>query len=107
MFVNSGTDCNIFCMHKFNALILHRIQIFCLIPKLVLCAVNSWEVAQTFLDWFHRKSRGRRRSGFEIRESCPDPRSATQTQRILRIMDENDRVGQFNKVRFSKILYKF
>lgn len=73
----------------------------------MLRVVNPWEVAQTFLDWFHRKSRGRRGSGFEIRESGSDPRSTNQTQRILRnaVMDENDRVGQFNKAKASKVFY--
>lgn len=89
------------------ALVSHRNRVFCLISKLVLRAVNPWEVARTFLDWFHRKSRRGRRPGFEIRESCPDPRSANQAQRVLRnaVMDENDRVGQFNKLKISKISY--
>lgn len=91
----SDTDYNTILHVKYinlTALVSHRIRVFRLIPKLVLRAVNSWEVARTFLDWFHRKSRRRRRPGFEIRESCPDPRSANQAQRVLRnaVMDEND-----------------
>jgi hypothetical protein len=54
-------------------------------------AVNPREVARTFLDWLHRKSR--RRPGFEIRESCRDPCNANRAQRSPRnaVTGQSDR----------------